>query len=186
MPGPCCESCSASFARGVGSRTTYCDADDCQRVREQARRDRRRAEGARRRVRLAAVAAMPPASKICSTCRSEKPAAEFYAMSASLDRLQSACRPCNLASSRDAYLRREYGIGQVQYDALLEAQGGVCAICSENRELLAVDHDHTTGEVRGLLCNPCNRGIGLLKDDPDRMLAAAMYVLANRRVLEMI
>lgn len=63
-------------------------------------------------------------------------------------------------------LKKLYGITVEQYNEMLESQGGVCAICHDNniRELkLAVDHDHETGKVRGLLCDRCNRGIGLLR-----------------------
>lgn len=64
---------------------------------------------------------------------------------------------------------------------MLEAQGGVCAICKgpetkPNAKYLAVDHDHATGAVRGLLCNNCNRAIGLLGDDAERLIAGADYL----------
>lgn len=84
-------------------------------------------------------------------------------------------------------LRQKYGMEPEQYDALLIAQDGRCAICrrfptSENSRygILFVDHDHTTGAVRGLLCDQCNRGIGLLQDNPDIVMAAAAYLLASQ------
>lgn len=61
---------------------------------------------------------------------------------------------------------QKYGITAEQYDALYEAQGGVCAICRRangKTKRLAVDHDHETGEVRGLLCGPDNLMIGRLR-----------------------
>lgn len=64
---------------------------------------------------------------------------------------------------RDAYLRRTYGITLAQYDAILLAQGGHCFFCNANgtTRALAVDHDHVTGEIRGLLCKRCNfKGLG--------------------------
>jgi hypothetical protein len=65
------------------------------------------------------------------------------------------------------------------YVATLEAQGGGCAICRrpppENR-VLDVDHDHVTGDLRGLLCGPCNRLLGIALDDPGRLTAAAAYI----------
>ena len=87
------------------------------------------------------------------------------------------CRPCY-------HRRAKFGITPEQYDAMLKEQGGVCAICREpetgrNRAgavSLAVDHDHETGLVRGLLCNTCNRGIGLLKDRPDILRSALQYL----------
>lgn len=74
-----------------------------------------------------------------------------------------------------------YGITVEQYDEMLVAQGGVCAICktlpeADGRTPLQVDHDHSTGRIRGLLCSPCNTAIGSLRDDP-QLLAAAMEYL---------
>jgi hypothetical protein len=75
----------------------------------------------------------------------------------------------------------KYGITEDDYDALLASQRGRCAICgkdaSGNGRLLAVDHDHKTGEVRGLLCRGCNLGIGLL--EKEGFLNKAMAYLAN-------
>jgi hypothetical protein len=88
---------------------------------------------------------------------------------------------------RKAYLRKRYGMTVEDYDELLLAQGGRCAICGTTEPPLlketcssglsfAVDHDHQTGAVRGLLCGPCNLGIGNLGDEPARLRAAAVYL----------
>lgn len=81
---------------------------------------------------------------------------------------------------RERALRHKFGITLAEYEALAAAQGGVCAICHSppqgHRRHLDVDHDHTTSEVRGLLCSPCNRAIGYLRDDPDLLRAAAAYL----------
>ncbi|MFJ3248304.1 endonuclease VII domain-containing protein [Streptomyces sp. NPDC086782] len=102
------------------------------------------------------------------------------------DGLQAWCRRC----VRDEYLRCQYGVTIDEYDAMLSAQDGVCAICKApdpTGKELAVDHDHTCcpdaakscGEcVRGLLCWPCNVGIGHLRDDPKILTAAAAYLAA--------
>lgn len=76
---------------------------------------------------------------------------------------------------------RKYGITQVEYDAMLVAQGGLCQICrtdtpSSRRKWFDVDHCHSTGRVRGLLCEICNRVVGLMKDDPERLERAAQYL----------
>lgn len=79
---------------------------------------------------------------------------------------------------KDYALRKNYGISLAEYGEMLAAQGGVCAICAaspSDREL-AVDHDHETGVVRALLCGPCNRSLGLLKEDPTILRRAADYV----------
>lgn len=65
-------------------------------------------------------------------------------------------------------LRHAYGMTKFQYDELLQGQGGVCAICDEERlprgrKFMDVDHDHTTGEVRGILCNACNQDVGRME-----------------------
>jgi hypothetical protein len=70
-------------------------------------------------------------------------------------------------ADRKSYLKRTYGISLEQYDAMLAAQNGVCAICDEARpdeRTLHVDHDHETGEIRGLLCFRCNQAIGSLRE----------------------
>lgn len=59
---------------------------------------------------------------------------------------------------------------------MLEEQGGLCAICGNPLEVPCVDHDHETNQVRGLLCNPCNRGLGLFKDKPETLRSAAAYI----------
>lgn len=77
-----------------------------------------------------------------------------------------------------------YGIKPEDYVEMLELQDGRCLICGylpkPGERYLAIDHDHETGTIRGLLCNPCNRGLGLLGDDPDRLVAAASYLLERR------
>jgi hypothetical protein len=74
-------------------------------------------------------------------------------------------------------LKSHYGMTLEQYDALLEEQGGVCAICGERPEKhLCVDHCHQTGTVRGLLCRRCNFGLGLYKDDLRRTMGASAYL----------
>jgi hypothetical protein len=122
-------------------------------------------------------------NKRCATCKQWKPPAEFRAANRTADGLDSRCIGC----SHDISIRKLYGIGAVQYAALLEAQGGGCAICggtNESGRAMAVDHDHSccAGQracgncVRGLLCSNCNMGIGLLRDDPERLEAAAVYL----------
>lgn len=73
-----------------------------------------------------------------------------------------------------------YGMTRREFESLLVSQGEACAICrrrlGRGRYGAQVDHDHRTGKVRGLLCNPCNRAIGLLRDDPAIVDAAARYL----------
>jgi len=82
-------------------------------------------------------------------------------------------------SKREAYLQNKYGIGVGEFNAMMESQGRRCDICRTQLRVsvnVAVDHNHDTGAVRGLLCLTCNSGIGMLKDDPAVVLAAHEYL----------
>ena len=78
----------------------------------------------------------------------------------------------------------KYGITPEQYDEMVLAQGGVCAICKKADQTVAwagrlhIDHCHTTGRVRGLLCSPCNIALGLIRDDPIVLLGMVDYLRA--------
>lgn len=84
------------------------------------------------------------------------------------------------ANKRDYRLQWSYGITEAQYLDILEDQNYSCRICGvHEREVpkaLSVDHNHVTGEVRGLLCDACNRGLGLFKDNPDIIAEAFKYL----------
>lgn len=83
---------------------------------------------------------------------------------------------------KDRHLRHQYGITLVDYDAMLAEQGGGCAVCgvpSSGDRKLSVDHCHTSGRVRGLLCSRCNYALGLLDDRPELMRQAATYLEAS-------
>lgn len=79
-------------------------------------------------------------------------------------------------------IQRRYGVSLEQYDSMLQEQNGKCAICKteepwQRSERFAIDHDHLTGKVRGLLCHNCNKGIGLFADKPHDLQAARNYLL---------
>jgi hypothetical protein len=82
-------------------------------------------------------------------------------------------------ADRKSYLKRTYGMSIEQFDAMLEAQGGACAICRQPRpdeRTLHVDHDHATGAIRGLLCFKCNNALGDFDDSLDLFTAATNYL----------
>lgn len=83
---------------------------------------------------------------------------------------------------RHKHLVRRFGITLVVYEKLFLAQKGLCAICGgeEKNKTLAVDHDHITGKIRGLLCGSCNPAIGFLKDSPELALRAAEYLKKHK------
>ncbi len=84
--------------------------------------------------------------------------------------------------SRAAYLLRKYGLTPAAYDAMVQAQGGRCNICSADKKPLVVDHCHRTGRVRGLVCWWCNsRLLPMLRHDPALARAAAAHLEGPRR-----
>lgn len=136
------------------------------------------------------------ATKVCSRCGEEKELEEFHRRSSASDGRRSECRSCwrayydsrgpELRARRRAAYRhtgradhrlKRYGLTPEAFAAMLEEQGSKCAICRASLvEEVLVDHDHETGRVRGLLCRPCNSGIGHLGDDPARVRAALTYL----------
>ena len=98
--------------------------------------------------------------------------------------------PCNIYCSpsckgKNAYYKRNYGITDADLAAMKRAQDNKCYLCgsegfligkNNHDERLAVDHCHSTGKVRKLLCHNCNRALGLFKDNPELMRRAADYV----------
>jgi hypothetical protein len=82
-------------------------------------------------------------------------------------------------SVRQRALRTKFGIDIAAYDRLMELQRGVCAVCEQTcstGKRLAVDHDHVTGKVRGLLCRRCNAALGMFGDVPEMVEKAALYL----------
>jgi hypothetical protein len=86
-------------------------------------------------------------------------------------------------------MKRYFGLPPGEYEAMLAAQKGVCAVCEEPETVLdskkqlrslSVDHDHATGKVRALLCTRCNQGLGQFRDNPDLMRKGASYIEAHR------
>jgi NMD protein affecting ribosome stability and mRNA decay len=98
-------------------------------------------------------------------------------------RAKGLCRACYAASGRLVKM----GLPEDAYETMFEAQKGVCAICGNPEKVrngrrrggykkMAMDHDHKTGKVRGLLCQMCNQGLGSFKDSPDLLTKAIKYL----------
>jgi len=126
-------------------------------------------------------------SRICTNCGERKPLIHFGRNKVGKYGRQAQCKECMkryYQASKGRYRQRNllnyYGITLEAYDKMLEDQGGGCAICGqtpeENGQRLEVDHNHETGEVRGLLCRTCNMGVGAFKDSVERCLQAAEYL----------
>jgi hypothetical protein len=95
--------------------------------------------------------------------------------------------PAVAAARRRRVWKSKYNLTEEDYETLLRLQGGACAICKEppaKKKFLVVDHDHVSGEVRGLLCGRCNSGIGMLLDDVAVVRAALQYLVDFEIALE--
>jgi hypothetical protein len=117
--------------------------------------------------------------KKCTKCEEEKCKSLYHKNCKNTDGLHYHCKACRKAESL-----KQYGLTLESYDELLQEQGGVCKICltddprgQSKAGRFYVDHNHRTGQVRGLLCNDCNTAIGLLKDSPAIAEVAHQYLL---------
>lgn len=143
--------------------------------------------------------------KACTQCGKTKSLEDFHKKPGGLHGRVAKCKDCtsdlqkaNRAKIRECerrwrrnnpekaeqkrrrqLLRKHYGITLEDYDDLMDKQANGCAICGEpckSGKYLAVDHDHETGEVRGLLCASHNVGLGMFGDDPVLLAAAIEYL----------
>jgi len=128
--------------------------------------------------------------KQCSKCKQWKQTAEFSPRKNRESGLHSACKVClaeqgrlyhTSGRARAARYAVKYGVTVQWYEDQLKLQDGCCAIClrperADGQAKLSVDHCHKTGQVRGLLCGPCNRAIGMLGDSAETLRRAANYL----------
>jgi hypothetical protein len=132
----------------------------------------------------------PEERKRCPDCGDVKPLSEFPRNKHTRSGFHAYCKPCHNARTRDTvrrlygnsrhyHLRKKYGVGSDEVQELVKAQGGVCPICLK-RPATQVDHDHDTGEIRGVLCLYCNAALGAFHDDPDLIAKAIAYVERHR------
>ena len=115
------------------------------------------------------------AEKTRATCRA------WYHANAEYAKAQSrAWHEAHPEQQRANRLQRIYGLSATDYAKMLKAQDNGCAICgkteAEEDKRFAVDHDHETGQVRGLLCGNCNQAIGKLRHDPELLRNAIAYL----------
>lgn len=102
----------------------------------------------------------PTAERECSSCHLTKPFSEFYKNAKGKYGVSQKCKECSKSNNNSYLLKKKYGITQDEYNALLAAQDGKCAMCGNTCKTgyrLAVDHDHNDGSIRGLLCMRCNK-----------------------------
>lgn len=115
--------------------------------------------------------------KTCTWCGEEKELSNFSLTPAGHPR--SHCKACRVKKNKYRY-PKAYSMTYEEVIELKENQGCKCAICSiDEKELsrgLFVDHNHTTGKVRGLLCSKCNSMLGMAEDNIDTLIAAISYL----------
>ncbi|MEU4346463.1 endonuclease VII domain-containing protein [Streptomyces sp. NPDC023838] len=116
--------------------------------------------------------------KLCRQCGEVKPHSEWHRNSTASDGLSTRCKACRKVQGRAGHLKRQYRITEDDRDQMIADQMGLCVICL-SAPAVHVDHCHTTGRVRGVLCFNCNSAIGKLGDDPDTVRRAAAYLEGN-------
>lgn len=175
-----CKGCDVAFSTTV-ARRLYCEPRCKGRATERGRVRKtspRRCAGPGCGREFLARADRPTAHCSYACATRAKHAAGVYT-----DPPRGAEHPAWRGGAVASKRRRLYGLTSEQHDAMLAEQGGGCALCrrtpAENGKRLAVDHCHDTGLVRGLLCSPCNYGLGLLGDDVAGLRAALDYVAAR-------
>ena len=131
-------------------------------------------------------------NKVCTTCKLPKHPHDFNNCSKTSGGKRARCRSCEsdirqtpeiLNQRYDRDLQKKYGITIGDYNAMFLSQEGSCKICKAHqtglKKKLVVDHCHSTGKVRGLLCDKCNRGIGFLGDTTDMVYQAYIYLFES-------
>ena len=119
-------------------------------------------------------------AKWCPSCESVLPRTAFSKTRGARLGLYAQCKPCHGSKQRG----RIYGLSPSDVDDMVGRQEGKCASCGDSLAAdMNIDHCHATGQVRGLLCGPCNRGLGCFRDDPVRLELALGYL---RRTSEVI
>lgn len=133
----------------------------------------------------------------CKRCKTIKPLTSFYPNPKGAG-FRQPCKTCWSEIRRERYRTTDeadrgrarnlarYGLSPDQYDEMVAEQGGVCAVCGQpqrtrNTDRLSVDHDHATGRVRQLLCNPCNLAIGYIETHDLPLDGLAAYLNRHRR-----
>lgn len=121
--------------------------------------------------------------KRCTKCKVYYGKSEFSKDKNKSTGLSSRCKYC----VKEDQLKRNYKISLEDYNFIYESQKGKCAICGKDRKELkydlAIDHNHTTGKIRGLLCNSCNSLIGCAEDNKDIIQSAIDYLRGNKNVI---
>lgn len=127
----------------------------------------------------------------CEPCRAgirvwrrERYLANHEAAKAALRASYARNRPARVMAKRTA----KYGMTPAAWDGMFLAQAGGCAACGQafGWRTPNVDHDHATGQIRGLVCSPCNQSLGLLQEDETRIEALLAYLQRSKGGLRLV
>jgi hypothetical protein len=116
----------------------------------------------------------------CPSCERPVSHEDYTRSSHTASGFGSRCRACVRVENSAGYFYRKYKLTKAQVAELRTAQDDRCAICGDP-EPQHLDHDHDTGKIRRLLCQRCNQGLGLFRDDPYLLHVAALYVTGHRQ-----
>lgn len=133
-------------------------------------------------------------NKECKDCKKTLPISEFYPRKQKGRvklKVETACKKCtqirckkyrenNPDKYRSSRLKSLYGVNLEQYKAMAKEQENKCKVCNIETDILCVDHCHETGNIRGLLCKICNKGLGVFKDSPELLRKGASYIEESR------
>jgi hypothetical protein len=138
---------------------------------------------------------VPPGEKYCPRCEQVLPLDSFGRNRSARDGHTSYCKPCHNAvgretkqrlygGNREYHLRQRYGLTSADVEAMIQTQGGTCAVCPGKPE--HVDHDHESGKVRGILCFNCNQALGNVRDSSQVLRGLARYLDAHDPSLRLV
>lgn len=117
-----------------------------------------------------------PTLKRCPKCMVAKPLSDYNRNNTRSAGTQTYCRPCHNSLNRRITISRDFGVTPEEYESFKRSRKGNCEICGRDYKHMHVDHSHATGKLRGLLCGPCNQGLGFFYDKPDLLRKAATYL----------
>lgn len=122
---------------------------------------------------------------VCKICIREQQKETYARNRKNRQQKQREWGAANRDYQRENNLRKKYNIGVVEYEQMFVSQGGKCGVCglpeivcdkAGKLKRLAVDHNHETGKIRGLLCQKCNQALGLLDENPVIIRSLADYI----------
>ena len=123
-------------------------------------------------------------TKYCTICKKVKPLFEFNFNSSGRKFADPYCTKCRKLKSEKTTILRTFGITLKEYDKILEKQDGGFKICGtkipRGSGRFHIDHNHSTGKIRGLLCSSCNVGLGHFKDDIETLAKAITYLVESK------